>query len=140
MTGREVLEPHRIGIGLKNTGNIEIEEIDVNLIFMHKTAFTYLKMPDDRILSYKMQRSFRANIHWTAIGPNESTWYLVMPLWRWFPEVSTSADGLYEIWWSVGNSTSDRLTLRKIGSDIEMESSEQGVPDYRRQSAPQSEP
>ena len=119
--GREYLAPHRIGIGLHNHGENLVEEIDIYLIFMHKTAFVHLKMPDGKTLNYKMQRGFRGQKNWAAILPGDETWYSLKPLWAWFPEISESADGLYEVWWEIGANRSDRLVLRKTGENIKPE-------------------
>lgn len=116
--GREYMRPHDIGVGLRNTGNRMVEEIDVSLIFFNETAITHLKTPDGKILDYIMQRGFRGRFNWQAIQPGEETWYCVMPLWDWFPEVKTSDDGRYEMWWEIGTHTSDKLILHKYGQEI----------------------
>ena len=135
MKGREFLAPHRIGIGLRNAGKGLIEEIDVSLIFLHRTAFVHLKVPDGKTLNYKMQLGSRGQMNLTDIQTGEEAWFSVMPLWDWFPEVSTSADGLHEIWWVVGASTSDRLVLRKSDQEFIPENvSEQGGLGYPPQS------
>ena len=139
--GREYLEPHGIGIGLRNIGNSTVDELDVSLIFFNETAYTHLKMPDGKTLDYKMQRGIRGQINWTAIQPNEETWYRVMRLWEWFPEVGTSADGLYEMWWEIGTHTSDKLVLQKNGQEISPENdSEQAGAGYPPQSVGSPDP
>ena len=139
--GREILKPHGIGIGLKNIGTSLIEEVDVSLIFFNDTAIAHIKTPDGNTLDYKMQRGFRDQMNWKAIQPGENTWYMFMPIGEWFPEVRTSADGLYEMWWEVGTNTSEKLILRKNGQDISPENdSEQSVPGYPPQGVGSPEP
>lgn len=133
--------PHRIGIGLHNAGKSRVEEIAISLIFMHKTAFVHLKVPDGTTLNYKMQRGSRGQMNWTAIQPGDETWYSVKPVWDWLPDVSTSADGLYEMWRRIGASRSDRLVLRKTGEKIMPENdSEQAGPAYPPQGVESADP
>ncbi len=131
--GQEFMKPHRVGIGLRNTADIVDDDLDASLIFMHKEAVTCLKLPDGTTLAFRMDRGYRVNLTYTAMQPSEVTWFLHQPLWRWFPEVETSEDGLYQFWWEVGTHSSERLTLRKDGQDIWPErATEQEAGEYRR--------
>ena len=133
--GREYMMPHRVGIGLRNIGRNKIDDLDVSLIFTHKTAVTYLRLPNGTTLKFRMDRGYRGvNLTYTFIQPGEETWFFLhRPLWSWFPVVTSSDDGIYEFWWEVGAHSSERLTLRKHGQDIRPEgSTEQSGAAYRR--------
>lgn len=111
-----LVNPHPVAVGVRNDGTNELDETDVQFIFMHGNMS--LQKPDGQVLSRKITIPFSYGQTWSGISPGKETFFLDRPLTKWFPAITNAPDGLYKFWWDVGTNTSERLLLRKTGEDV----------------------